>query len=298
MPLPNYRFGGAAVGSLIYTAGGMHALDGSGPDGVPHAHAYVYDTVADVWRTLPDMPEPRVDAAVAAHAGIIYVIGGFTPTYDVVATVFAFNPSTNVWSPRKSMPTRRGDCSAVTLGSRIVVMGGWNDNEASGATGPKGEFQSATELYSPASDTWEVAANMLVAKGDAAAVVYRGMVFAVGGEAWSGGAENGYTVNQVPTHDNLAFIPDTRPQGRLAVDVTGYDSANSAQGPARLSGGRGVWTPMAPVPAARFRFAGATTDDSQALWVFGGTKDGGEVVDSVLAYYDTWHPRVFVHHKG
>lgn len=294
MPRANYRFGAAAIGRYVYTVGGVFT---SSYSDFAHNRTYRYDTVTDTWSQLADMSTPRVDCAAAVVNGRLYVFGGYTTAdYIQLTTVEEYNPDTNTWRQRAPMSTRRGDLAAVTLGNRVVVFGGWNDDAGSNAG--KGVFQAATEVYSPGSNTWEGAANMLLGKGDVAYTQYRGMVYAIGGETFSGRSEGGWDINQVPTHDTLAFLPDTNPQGRLAVDASGYDSANSAQGIAPLNGGRGVWTPMAPVPAGRFRFAAASTEASQALWVFGGTKDQGQVMDSVLAYYDTWHPKVFLHYRG
>ncbi len=293
MPAPRYRHAGAALpggGGTIAVVGGFHAYGGS-----PTGSMDLYDVAADAWRAGPSMSLARSDAGAAVVGGRLYVFGGYGANYDMSVTgtlVECFDPAANAWSVKAPMPTPRGDVSAVAFGARIFLLGGWND----GAN----DFQVAAEAFTPAINAWATHANMIAPKGDLAAAVYRGVIFTVGGEVWSGRTDLcpwdptvTCRVNEVPTHDTVALQPDTAPAS--VTERTGLNTAGSVAG---NNGKPGVWVPHAPNPGARFRFAGAAHEGSQALWVFGGTKDQGEVVDTVSAFYDTDHPPVFIHYKG
>lgn len=291
MPVPRYRHAGAAINTLIYVVGGITVYDGTPLDTMD-----IYDILKDNWQSGVPMSIPRTDCAAAVLLGKLYVFGGYSTNYDMSVSgtlVEMFDPSTNSWTVRASMPTPRGDLAAVTFGtSRIFVMGGWNDRT--------NDFQTATEAYSPATNSWSTFANMITPKGDLAVAVYRNRIFNVGGEVWSGKTDRcpwdptlQCNINEVPTHDTIAFDPNTDP-----ASITERSGTNTAGSVAGANNAPGVWVPHAPNPGARFRFAGAVHEASQALWVFGGTKDQRQVVDTVSAFYDTDHPNVFIHYKA
>lgn len=297
IPIARYRHASAAgpsTGSKVFLMGGISVYNG---DQLPYLH--IYDASADTWTRGPDMSVARSDLAADVINGRVYAFGGYGIGFDMSVTgtlVECYDPATNAWTVKTPMPTARGDLEAVAFGNRIFVLGGWNDQAA---TNPHG-FTTATEAYSPATDSWATHAHMIVPKGDLAAAVYRGRIFGVGGEIWSG--KTGpcdwdptltCDIDQVPTHDTVALSPDTLPAS--ITENTGVNTAGSVAG---SNGKPGVWIPHAPSPGARFRFAGVANEASQALWVFGGTKDNGELVDLVSAFYDTDHPPVFVHYKS
>lgn len=292
MPSPLYRHACAGAYPYVWVAGGVATRDGA-----PTAAAAVYDVRAAGWVALPAMSVARSDAAAAAVGGRLYVFGGYGDGFDMTVTgslAEVYDAAAGAWRAVAPMPTPRGDLQAVAFGDRIFVVGGWQYSAAD----PLGSFVAVVEAYSPASNSWARHANMLVPKGDFALAVYRGQLFAVGGEVWSGRVapcdwDPAATcdVNQVPTHDLLSLLPDT-PPASAAV----YGGVNSPGGVAPLNLAPGVWVPRAPMPGARFRFAAAANDVAQAIFVFGGAMERVRVVDTVSAFYDTDHPHLFVHY--
>jgi hypothetical protein len=287
---PRYRHAGAAVGLKVYALGGVTQVDGD-----PVNTVEVYDFAANTWTAVANMSIARTDLAAASVGGKLYAFGGYGVGYDMRVSgtlVECYDPVTDTWTVKKPMPTSRGDLSAVTFGNRIFVLGGWADDT--------NNFKTTTESYTPATNAWSTHANMIIPKGDIAAAVYRGKVLSVGGEIWSGQTDRcpwdptqTCNINQVPTHDCVALDPDTAP-----ASVTERSGTNTAGSVAGTNGMPGVWVPLAPNPGARFRFAGVAHAASQALWVFGGTKDQLEVVNTVSAFYDTDHAGVYVHYKA
>lgn len=292
MPEPRYRFGIAAAGGRIYVLGGTTT-----PDGPPTSDCRVYTVASDAWATCAPMPGgARIDLAAAALDGRVYAVGGYDADFNPLGRAEVFTPGTNTWAAAAPLGTPRGDLAAVAFSGRVWALGGWSSlppNDRLGA------FQAGVESLTPGAGSWSPAANMLVGKGDLGAAMYRGQLVTVGGEVSTGTTAPCYwdpaqtcAVNQVPTHDAASFIPDVDPAS--GAQDTGPGTAGSAAG---INGARGVWTSHAPMPGARFRFAAASNALSQALFVFGGTREGGEVVDAVSAFYDTAHPPAFVHYR-
>jgi hypothetical protein len=111
----------AQVGSHVYTAGGM-----VGETGRPLATFTRYDTVADIWDTLPRLPVPTRAAAAAAVDGVVYVIGGTTPAGNTT-NVWAWNGAG--WQRKAPMPAPRFNHAAVAVGDLIWVLGGFEGGE-------------------------------------------------------------------------------------------------------------------------------------------------------------------------
>jgi hypothetical protein len=289
MPDPRYRHASAVFDKQIIVAGGCIVVDDA-----PVKSAIVYNTSANAWFALPNMSIERSDLAMATFRGKVYAFGGYGINFDmtIAGTLNEeYDPSTNAWTVKAPMPTSRGDLEAVTFGNRIFVLGGWND--------AINNFVPAVEAYNPITNSWTKFANLLIPKGDFAVAVYREQLFAIGGEVWSGlvapcdwDPTLECDINQVPTHDMLSFNPDTQPASSAE-----YGGVNSPGGLAPLNDKSGVWVPRSPMPGARFRFAAASSDLAQSIFVFGGAMERVRVVDTVSAYYDTEHANVFMHYK-
>ncbi|MDQ1382309.1 MAG: hypothetical protein QOG65_211 [Actinomycetota bacterium] len=167
--------GGVAVyGKKIYYAGGLHA-----GGAVPWFD--VYDTVANTWQTLPNLPEARDHFQAAVVGGRFYAIGGRKTAIDATITVNdAFNFATGSWTTGlKPLPTARGGFAVAVVGTRVLVIGG----EGGGKT------FSTVEAYDTSSNSWSRLNPMPVARhGIEAAVCNGGVYVADGGMREGGGA--------------------------------------------------------------------------------------------------------------
>jgi N-acetylneuraminic acid mutarotase len=156
LPSPRGALVVAAIGNLIYAAGGEHRRPpGSppGPPGAPAAYAPVadldvYDPQTNTWRSLPPMHVRRDHAYGAVVDGRLYVAGGRDrPTYDITA-LEEFDPSANTWIERAPMPTGRSGGNGAVLDGQFYTFGG-EGNKAS----PLGIYDEV-EAYNPATDSW------------------------------------------------------------------------------------------------------------------------------------------------
>jgi hypothetical protein len=133
MPAGRSHMTVSAVGGRIYAFGG----------GITHADregalslAEVYDTVADRWARLADMPTPRVVPASGVLNGRIYVVGGVATSARPaplaermrkrapLSVVEVFDVATGHWTSERRLATPRGWFSATALKSRLYLLGG------------------------------------------------------------------------------------------------------------------------------------------------------------------------------
>ncbi len=170
-PIPHSRLKhcAAAIGSKLYVIGDY--------PGSPRMNRIdVYDSDANTWTQLANLPNGRGQAACAVANGKLYVFAGNDCVSNCWLTTSAcFDPTTNAWSARASLPTTtgRGALSAATVGGKIYVMGGGNSYV--------GEFND-NFVYDPATDTWTIGPALPTKRSHHAAVVMDNKIFLVGGQ--------------------------------------------------------------------------------------------------------------------
>lgn len=101
--------------------------------------AFRYDVADKAWKQLPDMHEGRTEAAVAAHDGKLFALGGISKGYGagastVLASAEMYDPATNAWTKLPDMPNPRQRGRAVIVGDKLLVIGGasethWNKTQ-------------------------------------------------------------------------------------------------------------------------------------------------------------------------
>jgi hypothetical protein len=74
---------------------------------------------------LEDAPFARLEMAVAAHDGRIWLAGGYSPLGAALTDVEVFDPATGEWSDGPSLPTGVHHAALVSDGDRLVFMGGY-----------------------------------------------------------------------------------------------------------------------------------------------------------------------------
>lgn len=131
----------AAIGTTVYMSGGF--FPGSGGTEIVN-DLWAYDTVADTWTQLADMPDTRENHAMVAFGGKLYVFGGDNDSLDNSTTTWEYTPGTNTWAVKAVMPNPRDFVRAVATATRIVLIGGYDD------TGDVAEI----DAYTVASNTW------------------------------------------------------------------------------------------------------------------------------------------------
>jgi hypothetical protein len=119
MPEPRAAGGAAVVDGLVFVAGGV------GPFGLAES-VMVFDSETAEWgESLRGPPTPREHLGVAAHNGLLYVVGGRTGGIGSnLGTAEALDPSTGQWTTLPSMPTSRGGLAAASSKNGFVVAPG------------------------------------------------------------------------------------------------------------------------------------------------------------------------------
>lgn len=145
------------------------------------------------WEQLDDAPFARLEMAVAAHDGRIWLAGGLSPVGDALIDVDVFDPSNGAWSEGPSLPSPLHHAALVSDGERLVLIGGYLGSD----------FNRPTDLVltlTAGADAWEPAPPIPAARAAGAAafdgerIVYAGGVgpegvaadvYSLEGEAWA-----------------------------------------------------------------------------------------------------------------
>jgi hypothetical protein len=126
------------------------------------------------WTTAAPMPTARQEVAVAAYGGTVWVIGGFGPGAEPMATVERYDPASDSWDARPSLPIAIHHAAAVTVGDRLFVLGGYG--------GGRIRWTPLDNVYEweEARGTWQARVPMPTPRGALAAVELNGRIHALG----------------------------------------------------------------------------------------------------------------------
>jgi len=186
----------------------------------------------DSWTSLEPMPTARSGLGVAVVDGKIYAIGGQNGE-GVLNITEEYDPVTNEWTSKTSMPTARSDFGIAVYQNKIYVIGG---TIGSGIAVGESLLTGVTEVYDPATDTWETRTSMPTQRQGLEANVVSDRIYLIGGVRYVGGF-----LHQ-EFHENEVYDPAT-------------DS----------------WTTKAPIPTAVWGYSSAVVDN-QIYLIGGGNK--------------------------
>jgi hypothetical protein len=139
-PMPESRCYAAtcAFGSDIFVFGGMDT------NFRPQHSVFKYDTVADEWSILSQMPCVASRHCASVLGGVICILGTSRNQHDVLQ----FDPISGIWSMLAPTLCDHWLGSAFVLGEDLYAAGGSGD-------------MSAVERYDVATNTWTTVADML-----------------------------------------------------------------------------------------------------------------------------------------
>ncbi|HET9673163.1 MAG TPA: kelch repeat-containing protein [Gaiellaceae bacterium] len=206
------------LGGKIYVIGGF-----DGTSNVPTDRVDVYDLASRAWGRAAPLPAPRGGHAAVALDGKIHVLGGGNEV-STLADHSVYDPATNRWSRLASLRRSKGSPAAVVFGGRIYSVGGRSGNLDYGDV----------DIYDAGGDRWTRGPS-IPPRGTHGAVVYRGSLYAFGGESQA--------------------------TGRTLKTVL------------RLRPGATRWQPAASMPTARNYARAVLFRD--AVWVVGGSRTAG-----------------------
>ena len=147
-----------------------------------------YDPATGTWTVLADAPRARDHFHAAVINGKLYAASGrlsggpggvFAP---VISEVDVYDFATSTWSTLPSaqdIPTPRAAATVANLDNKLVVAGGESLASLSAFT--------ITEIYDPATQSWESGADLNHARHGTQAIVSGPGIFVAGGSPLRGG---------------------------------------------------------------------------------------------------------------
>jgi len=119
----------AAIGNLIYTAGGP-LWDGTTLQDT--ADSYKYDTVANTWTPITNTPRATGETRAVVVGGAVWVLGGGRTTPNPSNLVDVYNVAGNSWSAGPAFTNARRNFPADSDGSTVWLAGGYEPTTAAG----------------------------------------------------------------------------------------------------------------------------------------------------------------------
>jgi DNA-binding CsgD family transcriptional regulator/N-acetylneuraminic acid mutarotase len=234
------------------------------------------------WHTRAQMPTPRTDHAVAAHQGLIYVIGGVSSN-GATGRVEVYDPNTDAWTTGRSKPTPVGFIGAVEVDDKIYVPGGIDAGK---------QPQDILEIYDPVRDTWERGAPLPRPIGAYGLGTLDGQIYLFGGRD----GEGGYVASvyhydpqadaweELPAMDQARGFLSAAAIGDQIYVVGGYDDLTEFDLCQAYDPATGTWTSRSPMELPRGGLAVAAVREQ--LYAIGGGMDG------YLAFNERYDPRI------
>ena len=272
----------------------LHVVGGYGEGRVDRAYHHVYDPGADRWFDAAPLPRGANHVAVAAEAGRLYALGGFTQQNRLSdRNAYAYEASSDRWTDIAPLPRPRGAAAAVMLSGKLHLIGG--------ASEPAAERASIGwhEVYDPASDRWSQLKALPGARDHVGCVAHGGLIHVVGGRfntfEYNTDLHHAYLPER-DTWEPRAPLPTARSGHGLVVYRERFFAMGGESGRIE-AGGRPVqakvfgqmesydpatdtWQSHAPMPTPRHAVGAARIGD--AIYVAGGGAVLGGGVQSAV----------------
>ncbi len=245
------------------------------------------------WREGPELPAPRLEAAVAALGTRLAVAGGFsTSAGDVTREVLALDTFAGTWEPLPELPVAWTHGALAASGGTLYLLGGLE-----GAA-----FVARGEAYAldPGAAAWRDLPPMPAGeeRGAAAVVASPPHVYLIGGASADRALPSVLAYNL--TASAWTRLPDLPvPRSHAAAMRLADGTLIVAGGLADRTGaplddvhalrlGAAAWEPRAPMPTAR---GGCAHGQALGWLVCAGGEAGSSALRVVEAYdpiADTW----------
>jgi N-acetylneuraminic acid mutarotase len=168
LPRGTDNAGAAVARDRLYVVGGEGAA------------LFIYDAAADQWSLGPAPPRPRFASAVELIGDELHLVGGwsFDRANNVsVATHDVYDVVAKTYRERAAAPTARNHALSGVIDGKLYVTGG----RGPGHEGRDASNLTATEVYDPATDSWERRAALPTPRSGGAAAVLGGKLYVLGG---------------------------------------------------------------------------------------------------------------------
>jgi N-acetylneuraminic acid mutarotase len=202
-PKAQVESGGARIGHTIYVVGGARP-------GNLHT-VLAFDTRSRRWSEPTKLPVRLNHVAATAHAGKLYLAGGFLEGNEETNLFLGYDPASNRWSKLPPMKLARGGGAAVTMGDKLYMVDG--GPQPYGVANPKPPVPRL-EVFDFRTRTWSVAAPPPVGVHHTGAAVLEGKIYLAGGR-FADEASSASFDSYDPATDRWTRLPDL-PLGRIS----------------------------------------------------------------------------------
>jgi N-acetylneuraminic acid mutarotase len=175
-PMPTARrlLGVATVNDKISAIGGTKDATGL------TAANEMYDPMTNTWTSKRAMPTPRFSFGIAVVGDRIYCVGGYaradgSSSYVNSTVNEVYNPATDSWASLRSPPIAAESLVANVVNGKVYLMG---VNEQLSSTD---SLIASTQVYDPATDTWEIRKPMPTPVKLFASTVVDNKIYVIGG---------------------------------------------------------------------------------------------------------------------
>jgi N-acetylneuraminic acid mutarotase len=261
--------------------------------------------VENTWMAKAPMSSARAYLGVAVVNGTIYAIGGdqgsdignvslgTSMTYQVVNVTEAYDPKLDLWVGKAQMPTARALFGTAVYQTKIYCIGGYNGLVK--FIGPeywnyKTEYYdvAVTEVYDPATDTWQTKTSMPTPRFSAATNIVDGRIYVIGGHTMS---NLGLTlsVNEVYDPETDSWITMSSPSlpvigpGSAVVDnkiyVLGVNQKSGSLVIEMYDPGNDSWSVGEATPLGYWAAAAATSGLNAPKRIYFFTENKTDVFD-------------------
>lgn len=170
-----FGFAVAVLRHSVCLLGGRH-------DGEPVCNgAERYSPADGRWLPMRAMLEPRsrLGAAVVPQRGWLFAVGGEGADGRTLRSCERYDVATDRWQRCADMEVARCGAAVAAMGGRVYAAGGMRVAAAAAAAEPV--FLRSVEVFEPVAGRWRRVRDMAEARCDAAAVVWAGRLWVIGG---------------------------------------------------------------------------------------------------------------------
>jgi len=261
LPSTRYRHAAAVIDGSLCLVGGRDVVD--------NIIKFIdcLNSVSKKWERIMELPSEyqTSDNGAFSHDGLLYVVGGYDPTYKIHKFTIAIDLKTNQIEKKADLNHARGDLSAIayqypdTNKSAAFAVGGFNETVPNCF-----KPVDKAEQYNFDTDAWTDIDSLGSARGDKSLVVLNHRIFAIGGEA-----KHADSCLASPTLDESGF-------SLVINDVESFDPTEDD--PEHLQ-----WIVESNLPYSLFRSASAPLPSTSTVYIFGGQ----QMYDANCACYKT-----------
>ncbi|KAG7159515.1 Gigaxonin-like [Homarus americanus] len=164
-----------------HAGGYLFALGGISRDRVLQSDVQRYDPESYSWTLMSPMPDPYCSPRVVAHAGKIFLIGGYENDEEIeIPHLDVFDIYANKWRSLPPIPNVRRGAAVAVADEKIYYIGGSPWKELPDGS-PFYRVVDAVEAFCIKEEVWVAGPPLKERRSHATAVTHGGNIFVIGG---------------------------------------------------------------------------------------------------------------------